>query len=243
MVNRRGSALWAVVSLMLLALSACGWSQGAAPYRACGLEILVTKDWEGRPLVVLGDEQGRAVPIWIGEWEAAAINVRLLGLTPPRPMTHDLMLSIVGEVGWRVVEVRIHSVLENTFYSTVVLSDGTQQKEVEARPSDAIALAVRADAPIRISEAVYETSTVRDAEGNPMPLRDVMWALRLRPDELVPFALERAALMTFCATWLDLAAAGVTPCPSPTLSAYPLAFSLPTALDSAHDATSEKARQ
>jgi bifunctional DNase/RNase len=116
------------------------------------------------PIVLLRERDGdRYLPIWVGAVEATAIAYAQQGIVPPRPLTHDLMTDIIGALGGRVTEVRITALEDGVFYAVVTFADGT---EVGARPSDAIALALRTRAPIRGAEAVL------DAAGIELPAED-----------------------------------------------------------------------
>jgi len=107
------------------------------------------------PIVVLRDpESGNVVPIWIGLLEANAIALALEGTTLPRPMTHDLMKSILHVTGMRLRSVEISDIREGTYFAVLHLEENGEKTEVDARPSDAIALALRCGAKILITEAV-----------------------------------------------------------------------------------------
>jgi uncharacterized protein len=111
----------------------------------------------GAPIVLLRDpESGRILPIWIGPAEAQAIALALHGVNVPRPMTHDLMASLLSEIGARVEEVRVHDLRNGTYFATVRLHVGGDNplRDVDSRPSDALALALRTDAPIRVARRI-----------------------------------------------------------------------------------------
>jgi len=91
---------------------------------------------------------GRILPIWIGPWEASAIAAHLQGVEPERPLTHDLFAGVLREMGVRMDRVLISRLAEETFHARLVLVTADTRHEVDARPSDAIALAIRLDAPI-----------------------------------------------------------------------------------------------
>ena len=113
------------------------------------------------PIVVLRDpETGDVVPIWIGLLEANAIALALEGTELPRPMTHDLMKSILHVTGTRLRSVEIADVRENTYYALLHIEWNGERVRVDARPSDAIALALRCGARILVSEAVLAQSSV-----------------------------------------------------------------------------------
>lgn len=105
-----------------------------------------------QPVLLLREADGeRFLPIWIGQAEAAAIALEQQGVAPARPLTHDLVKDIIEALGRTLVSVRIVALREGTFYSDLVFDDGVQ---VSARPSDAIAIAIRVGAPIFADESV-----------------------------------------------------------------------------------------
>src|SRR3954452_1086356 len=102
-----------------------------------------------QPIVLLKTSEGnRFLPIWIGHPEAAAILMKLQGNESPRPMTHDLFAHVLDELDAKVVRISVTDLRENTFYAKITLQRDGDTIEVDSRPSDAIALAVRCDAPI-----------------------------------------------------------------------------------------------
>lgn len=111
------------------------------------------------PVVLLREgHTGKVVPIWVGLPEAQAILRGLLGIEMPRPMTHDLLASLLGELGAELEEVAVHDLRDGTYYAELRLrmNGGTETRQVDSRPSDALALALRAGAPIRVSTALLE---------------------------------------------------------------------------------------
>ncbi|GAB3753426.1 bifunctional nuclease family protein [Yimella sp. RIT 621] len=107
-----------------------------------------------KPIVILREADGnRCVPIWIGAPEAAAIAHVMEGVEPPRPLTHDLLLSVMETLGARLGHVDITSMDEGVFYAELVLADG---RRIDARSSDAIALALRAEAPVYVDDSILE---------------------------------------------------------------------------------------
>ncbi len=113
------------------------------------------------PIVVLRDpESGLAIPIWIGILEANSIATVLEGTEMPRPMTHDLMKSILEGTGTTVRNVEITEIRDNTYYAAIRLEGKGGPITIDSRPSDAIALALRCGAPIRVSEAVIAQSSM-----------------------------------------------------------------------------------
>ena len=122
----------------------------------------VSFDMVGKqPIVLLKTADGnKFLPIWIGHPEAAAILMKLQGAATPRPMSHDLFTDILSQLEARVVKIAVTELRENTFYALITVAvDGTEI-EIDSRPSDAIALAVRADAPIFAAESVIEESAI-----------------------------------------------------------------------------------
>jgi len=108
-------------------------------------------------IVVLQDERNAEVlPIWVGTAEGTSIRLALENVIPPRPMSHDLICSFASHLGFTLNKVVITEVKNNTFFSTVFLSKGDLNKTVDSRPSDAIALAVRAQCPIYVTPEVLE---------------------------------------------------------------------------------------
>jgi len=109
------------------------------------------------PVVILSDKDGKkALPIWIGLLEANAVNKELNHITSPRPMTHDLLHSILTQTQVKVKEVKIVDLKENTYYATLSLTLNKGSIEVDARPSDAIIIALKSKAPIFVSTKIIE---------------------------------------------------------------------------------------
>ena len=125
----------------------------------------------GSPIVVLHDKENRkALPIWIGSAEASSIIRKIENLTVSRPMTHDLIINIIEKVGYTLDRVEIKDVEKDTYYATLFLTDKENNViEIDSRPSDAIAIAIRVDAPIFvtanvISNGSVSTDTAKDEE-------------------------------------------------------------------------------
>ena len=124
----------------------------------------------GSPIVVLHDlDNRRALPIWIGSAEASAIIRKIEKLTVARPMTHDLVVDIVKKTGYKISKIEINDVEKETYYATIYLENGEDELVIDARPSDAIAVAMRADAPIFVTANVLangavSTDSARDEE-------------------------------------------------------------------------------
>ena len=122
----------------------------------------VSFDMVGKqPIVLLKTvDSNKFLPIWIGHPEAAAILMKLQGASTPRPMTHDLMLDVLGELEAKCTQVAVTELRDNTFFATVTLVVGEREIEIDSRPSDALALAVRAGAPIFAAEDVIAESAI-----------------------------------------------------------------------------------
>ena len=120
------------------------------------------------PIVLLRDTtERRQLPIFIGQDQARAIINALENQVPPRPLTHDLMVNILDEWELELERVIIHSLQDNTFYATLIVRQGETTKEIDARPSDAIALALRTDSSIWVMEEVLADASIpvdRDAD-------------------------------------------------------------------------------
>lgn len=118
-----------------------------------------------QPIVLLKERDGiRFLPIWIGAVEATAIAFALQGVVTQRPMTHDLLKALLDEVGVTVEGIDITELREGTFYAAIRMRTRTATYEVSSRPSDAIALAVRAGAPIFVAEEVLEEASINMRE-------------------------------------------------------------------------------
>lgn len=114
------------------------------------------------PIVVLKGVDNEAIlPIWVGAYEANAIALEIEKIVPQRPMTHDLLRNLIIETGFRVERVTVNDLLENTFYALIELIDEKgMMVSLDARPSDAIALALRTDCPIFVAQKVIDISAV-----------------------------------------------------------------------------------
>ncbi len=140
------------------------------------------------PIVLLKDgSDRRALPIYIGQDQARAIIGALENQRPPRPLTHDLMVAFLETWEVQLDRVIIHSLQDNTFYAVLCLQQGEVKKEIDCRPSDAIALALRLDTPIWVMEEVVADASIpvdRDAdEEERQAFRDFI--SKLRPEDLI----------------------------------------------------------
>ena len=122
----------------------------------------VSFDMVGKqPIVLLKTADGnRFLPIWIGHPEAAAILMKLQNAATPRPMTHDLVTDMLDQLGAQVTRITVTELRENTFYAQITVQLDGSEIEVDSRPSDAIALAIRAEAPIFAADDVIEESAI-----------------------------------------------------------------------------------
>jgi bifunctional DNase/RNase len=112
-------------------------------------------------VVILKDtDRDRYLPIWIGPWEANAIAMRLQGLTPERPLTHDLFSSTLDELGVTVKQIIVSDLSEETFRARLMLELDGKSLDIDARPSDAIAIAIRAGVPIYATDSVLDRAAV-----------------------------------------------------------------------------------
>jgi hypothetical protein len=138
------------------------------------------------PIILLRDEAGgRVLPIWVGVFEANAIALQVENITPPRPMTHDLLRQIILDLKGEVERIAITDLKDSTFYAIIHLRVSGDLVLVDSRPSDAIALALRAKAPIFVEEAVLEQAKAVDT-GVERPDADRLqrWLESLDPDDL-----------------------------------------------------------
>ena len=145
-----------------------------------------------QPIVLLKTKDGnRYLPIWIGQPEAAAILMKLQGASTPRPMTHDLVTDILGQLDAQVTRITVTELRDNTFYASITIQQDGSEIEVDSRPSDAIALAVRAEAPIYADDRVIEESAI-EFEGEEVNEEEIVDEFRKFLDQVSPdeFAVE-----------------------------------------------------
>ncbi|MGA9874333.1 MAG: bifunctional nuclease family protein [Solirubrobacteraceae bacterium] len=147
----------------------------------------VSFDMVGKqPIVLLKTVDGnKFLPIWIGHPEAASILMKLQGASTPRPMTHDLLCEMLGELDVKCTQVSVTELRENTFFASITLSVNGREMEIDSRPSDAIALAVRAGAPIFAAEEVIAESAI-EFEHNVEESEDVVERFKEFLDEVTP---------------------------------------------------------
>jgi len=138
------------------------------------------------PVIVLREIHGqRVLPIWVGVFEANAIQLQMEGVQTPRPMTHDLLKTVIEELGGHVERVVVCDLRDNTFYATLHVLSPSGPRTLDARPSDAIALALRSGARIFVEEAVIQSA--RSVETSPASMdvgRLQKWLENLSDDDL-----------------------------------------------------------
>jgi bifunctional DNase/RNase len=156
-----------------LAIIGAGWAlllaaqpatEGLVEVRVRGVTV---DPQAGSPIVLLEELRGeRLMPIWVGMFEARAIAMEMEKVMPPRPMTHDLMKNILDGVKAQVSNIVITELKDNTFYARIALNTGGAGVQLDARPSDAIALALRVKAPIFVAKAVFDNSPAIELRGH-----------------------------------------------------------------------------
>ena len=139
------------------------------------------------PIIILRDQEGqRILPIWVGVFEANAIALQIENVQTPRPMTHDLLRNIIEDLSAQVERIVVTELKENTFYARIHLRKNGHSIEVDARPSDAIALALRTRSPIFVEEAVIQNArSVENSRESSMDVTRLQkWLEGLSEDEL-----------------------------------------------------------
>jgi uncharacterized protein len=138
------------------------------------------------PIIILRDKDGqRVLPIWVGVFEANAIALQLENVTTPRPMTHDLLRNVIQDLRAKIEKIVVSDLKKNTFYALIYLRVSDDVVAVDARPSDAIALALRACAPIFVEETVIDHAKTVDLvpeAGDAERLQK--WLESLDPDDM-----------------------------------------------------------
>ena len=139
------------------------------------------------PIIILKNDSGDSVlPIWVGIFEANAIAMQLENVASPRPMTHDLLKNVIEGLAARIARVVITDLRDNTFYATIFLErNGGGPLSIDSRPSDAMALALRAQAPIFVEQTVLDKSASPDAGGDSEETERLRrWLETVEPEEL-----------------------------------------------------------
>jgi bifunctional DNase/RNase len=150
------------------------------------IKSLLVDPVTNQPIIILRDEAGgRQLPIWVGLAEANAIALQMENVATPRPMTHDLLRNVIEDLDGRVQQVVVSDLKDNTFFAIIHLDVRGETVKVDARPSDAIALALRTRAPIFVEESVIDGA--RDVENPPERMADErlhQWLESLDSDDL-----------------------------------------------------------
>jgi bifunctional DNase/RNase len=138
------------------------------------------------PIVILRDQEGqRVLPIWVGIFEANAIALQIENISTPRPMTHDLLRNVIEDLKASVQKIVVSDLQDNTFFAVIYLSLNGDTVAIDARPSDAIALALRARAPIFVEDAVIDNAKTVDLSSDKTDSdRLHKWLESLDPDDL-----------------------------------------------------------
>ena len=142
------------------------------------------------PIVILKDaSESRVLPIWVGIFEAKALALEVEEIATPRPMTHDLLRNLLEALGAKVERVVVTDLRDNTYYALLHLQVGDSSIVVDARPSDALALALRTQAPIFVEEAVLNSADTEGGESSSDAERLRKWFENLDPDEFSKYEM------------------------------------------------------
>ena len=138
------------------------------------------------PIVILRDKEGsKTLPIWVGMFEANAIALQIENISTPRPMTHDLLRNVIHDLKASVQKIVVCDLQDSTFYALIYLTLNGEVVAIDARPSDAIALALRTRAPIFVEEAVIDNAKTVDVTADKADAdRLHKWLESLDPDDL-----------------------------------------------------------
>ncbi len=155
---------------------------------AMSIKGLMLDPVSNSPIVVLKDDDEKFfLPIWVGIFEANAIALQLENITTPRPMTHDLLRNMIAELNARVIRIVINDLRDSTFFAQIRLAIGTgmdRTLEVDARPSDAIALALRTEAPIYVAQSVLDQAQTITPDSEDNEEKAKKWFESLSPEDL-----------------------------------------------------------
>jgi len=154
---------------------------------AMSIKGLMLDPVSNSPIVVLKDDDEKFfLPIWVGIFEANAIALQLENVSTPRPMTHDLLRDMIAQLGGRVSRIVINDLRDSTFFAQIrLVISGDRTLEIDARPSDAIALALRTEAPIYVAQSVLEQAQTISPEGGEEPEeKSPNWFENVSPDDL-----------------------------------------------------------
>jgi bifunctional DNase/RNase len=159
-----------------------------------------------RVVILKEKDSDRYLPIWIGPAEADAIAVKLQDLTVPRPLTHDLLRTVIDALGGAVKHILVSDLQNDTFFAKITIQTNGDSKEIDCRPSDAVALAVRVQVPIFVEEAVLDKAGVlldKDT-GKPIPVDDTEAQAQPKTREVKEEELRRMSAFTDFIDTLDL---------------------------------------
>lgn len=137
------------------------------------------------PIIILRDKDGqRVLPIWVGVFEANAIALQIENVSTPRPMTHDLLKNVIQDLEAAVTKIVVSDLKDNTFYAVIYLQRNGETVAVDARPSDAIALALRTHVPIFVEEMVIDNAKTIETPEKADSERLQKWLESLDPDDM-----------------------------------------------------------
>lgn len=155
---------------------------------AMSIKGLMLDPVSNSPIVVLKDDDEKFfLPIWVGIFEANAIALQLENITTPRPMTHDLLRNMIAELNARVLRIVINELRDSTFFAQIRLAIGAgtdRTLEVDARPSDAIALALRTEAPIYVAQSVLDQAQTITPDEADSEEKSKKWFEEVSPEDL-----------------------------------------------------------
>jgi len=137
------------------------------------------------PIIILRDKDGQKVlPIWVGVFEANAIALQIENVSTPRPMTHDLLKNVIQDLEAAVTKIVVSDLRDNTFYAVIYLQRNGETVAIDARPSDAIALALRAHVPIFVEEVVIDNAKTIETPEKADSERLQKWLESLDPEDM-----------------------------------------------------------
>ena len=161
---------WLGLALAASFASACAPAERAPDHDVAVRVERVGLDANDMPVVLLEEKDGsRWLAIWIGSAEAQSIAISIEALDSPRPNSHDLARSVIDELHGKLERVVVTDLRDSTYYATLTIRSGSRRVEIDARPSDAIAIALRTGAPIFVRDHLFEHAEPAGAEGAPAP--------------------------------------------------------------------------
>ena len=164
-----------------------------------------------RVVILKEKDSDRYLPIWIGPAEADAIAVKLQDISVPRPLTHDLLQSVIDNLGGHITHILVNDLKNDTFFAKIGVSVDGKTAEIDSRPSDAIALAVRAQVPIYAEDSVLEQAGIELDSETGKPILPEEAAQSDKPVEVREEDLQRMSAFTDFINELDLDDFGKTP--------------------------------